>query len=161
MIVDQIYRVARVVVTCPNGRRFSGRHVALLKIVLPEHELRNRLAKQLGGAAEAKVPYGRVDVLTAATAFEVKPWRNWRSAVRQVLSYSAQTGCEPAVALFGRALSADVLRIYIRLRDSDPPVALWWWGACGWVQIRSRRECMGKPEFRWGEEPECSWATTS
>jgi hypothetical protein len=130
----------------------------MLKVAIAEHELRNRLARQLGGAAEANLPYGRADVLTATTVFEVKPWRNWRSAVRQVFSYSAQTGCTPAVALFGRARPDDVLPIYVRLRDSEPSVGLWWWaGGGGWAQIRSRRECVRQPEFRWGEEPECLW----
>lgn len=100
----------------------------------------------VGGITEASLPYGQVDVLIETTAFEVKPVAKWRRAVGQALQYSAQTGCEPAVALFGRADRARVLDIYIRLRDGDVPVQLWW-RAYRWERIGCRRDCRSMPEI--------------
>lgn len=139
-------RTVRNRVRVPNGSEFSGRFTSSLKVVLPEHELRNHLAVQLGGVAEACLPYGRPDVLTATTVFEVEPVKAWRHAVRQVHSYAAQTGCVPAVALFGRASPDKVLGLYVKLRDSAPPIEFWCWDGC-WVKVTSRKACRAMPEW--------------
>jgi hypothetical protein len=134
-------------ITVPNGRIITGRIVGLSAVTLLEHTLRDELATEVRGVTEATVGYGRADVLTADTVFEVEPFGAWRHAVRQAIQYAAQTGCQPAVALFGDAHRDVVLDIYIRLRDGKPFISLWWYSDNRWRNIGSRRECraMRKP----------------
>ena len=127
-----VKRYGKVRITAPIGRTVTGWMPGLSGGTLPEHALRDRLAEQIRGVTEASLGYGRADVLTAQTVFEVEHHTKWRTAVRQALQYAAQTGCAPAVALFGAGMSTDqMLRLYLRLRDGKPPVQLWWYGpAC-------------------------------
>lgn len=132
-------RHGRVCLRVPNGRSVHGWLPGLSSITLTEHALRDQLATQMAGLTEAHLGYGRADVLTAETVFEVEHWTKWRTAVRQALQYSAQTGCQPAVALFGAGASKDdLLKIHRRLRDDQPPMELWWWrgDASGWLWCR-------------------------
>lgn len=126
----------------PNGTLVAGRMPGFSGVTLLEHQLRDRLAFDVGGLTEATVPYGRVDVLTSTIAFEVEPIRSWRYGVRQALAYGAQTGCSPAVALFGAASSDAVLKMYLTMRDVPPPIDLWWWSRGKWDHITSRRACV-------------------
>ena len=82
----------RRAVTLPDGRQVTGWPPGTAGGRLLEHQLRDKLAAQLGGITEAALPYGRPDVLTASAVFEVEPARQWRHGVRQVLAYPAQTG---------------------------------------------------------------------
>jgi hypothetical protein len=134
-------RYGKVPVAVPNGRTVGGYLPGLCRGKLPEHALRDKLATQIKGVTEASLGYGRVDVLTAQTVFEVEHHTKWRTAIRQALQYGAQTGCAPAVALFGDCMSADALeRIYIKLRDGTPPVQLWFFLPRDerWEEISSR-----------------------
>ncbi len=133
-------------VTVPNGRTVTGAMPGRSAITLLEHALRDELATTVGGVTEASLGYGRADVLTADTAFEVEPAKAWRHAVRQAIGYAAQTGCEPAVALFGAAHAEQVADIYLRLRDGQPPAALWWYSDGHWQRISSRGACVAKRE---------------
>jgi hypothetical protein len=134
-----VRRLASRSVTLPDGRVIWGKHPGASAVRLPEHRLRDALAHQLGGITEAVLPYGRADVLTAESVFEVEPLRQWRAGVRQVLSYSAQTGLPPSLALFGRAGRDDVLAILRRLNEDQPPVMLWWSTDSRWEQISTTR----------------------
>lgn len=136
-----IQRYARQAVVVPNGREVTGYKPGLAAATLTEHILRDRLAEQIGGVTEANLGYGRADVLTAELAIEVEPCGNWRHAVRQALGYAAQTGCRPAVALFGAMRRDEVLKIYLQLRDGHPPVELWWCQYGHWRRISSRHHC--------------------
>jgi hypothetical protein len=122
-----------------DGQMVRGRYPGASASVLREHRLRDELARQLRGATESVLPYGRADVLTATTVFEVEPENNWRHAVRRVLAYAAQYGKRPAVALFGAASRDTVTARYLRLRDGTPPVELWWWSFGRWWHVSSRR----------------------
>jgi hypothetical protein len=128
-------------ITVSDGRVFYGRYPRTTERKLLEHRLSDELAVRLRGTTEAKLPYGRADVLTSTTVFEVEPAAQWRHGVRQVLAYAAQTGCTPAVALFGEASHPEVLRTYLRLRDNRPAVELWWWYGEGWRRVSNRRGC--------------------
>lgn len=139
--MDVLGRYGSTPVSVPNGRMIHGRMPGLSAVTLREHELRDVLARQIGGVTEASLGYGRADVLTSAVVFEVEPAKAWRHAVRQALQYAAQSGCEPAVALFGPASKDRVLDIYLRLRDGLPPVQLWWWHEPSWLHISSRAKC--------------------
>src|SRR6266702_2663174 len=108
---------------------------------LPEHRLRDDLARSISGITEAVLPYGRADVATETHVFEVERAEAWRDAVRQVLAYSAQCGLVPAIALFGATPHDVVLGRFLRLRDGRPPIALWWHNGWSWEFVRSRRDC--------------------
>ncbi len=134
-------RTVRRAVTVPNGRTVTGKFVGLSAVTLTEHALRDELAATVDGATEAWLGYGRADVLTAQTVFEVEHATKWRTAVRQALQYAAQTGCAPAVALFDEDMPpGDVLPLYVRLRDGKPPVGFWWHCAGKWRRIGSCSE---------------------
>lgn len=136
----QIQGLMKSELTVPNGRVVSGYRPGGAAISHLEHELRDELARQVGGLTEANLGYGRADVLTSDRAFEVEPWKQWRHAVRQSLQYSSQTGCRPVVALFGAASCHQVLATYLKLRDGHPPIELWWHNHY-WREITSRVVC--------------------
>jgi hypothetical protein len=132
-------------VVLPDGRIIRVAKPGMAGVTLEEHRLRDALARQLGGITEACLPYGRADVMTGAAVFEVETAPKWRTGARQVLAYSAQCGLPPALALFGPIHRDDLLRFYVKLRDSRPPLALWWWNGGRWDQINSRRVCRNMP----------------
>ena len=134
-------RYGTIAVDVPNGRQVNGFIPGLSAVTLPEHALRDRLAAQIRGVTEAHLGYGRADVLTAQTVFEVEHRSHWRGGVRQALQYAAQTGCQPALALFGAADRDAMTDLYLRLRDGKPPVQLWWYypDCEQWSHISSRR----------------------
>lgn len=105
----------RVTVILPDGRQITGWPPGAAGGQLLERRLRDKLATQLGGITEAQLPYGRADVLTKDTVFEVEPAENWRHGVRQVLAYAAQVGLPPAVALFGTVAAERMLAVYEQL----------------------------------------------
>jgi hypothetical protein len=137
-------RYTRVEVRVPIGREVIGHQPGTAAVTLTEHALRDRLAAQVKGATEVNLGYGRADVLTEQVVFEVERWTKWREAVRQSLQYAAQTGCRPAVALFGDGISKDeLLKVYRKLRDGRPSIELWWWrreGRWYWHHITSLGE---------------------
>jgi hypothetical protein len=144
-------RYKKKMIATPNGAEVSGFIPGLAGGVLLEHRLRDQLAKQVNGVTEATLGYGRADVLTAETVFEVEPMKAWRHGVRQTLGYSAMTGCKPAIALFGKATPDQVLRIYMKLRDGRPAIELWWWNG-RWNRITNRKQCRAQwSEERWHE----------
>ena len=138
-------RYGRIFIIVPNGRQVYGWMPGLSGGTLPEHRLRDRLAAQTHGATEASLGYGRADVLTAQTVFEVEHRAKWRTAVRQAMQYAYQTGCTPAVALFGDMTRKGMLDLYLRLRDGKPPIELWWWYSDidRWHRINSRGAVRG------------------
>jgi hypothetical protein len=131
----------------PDGRRITGWPPGAAGGQLLEHRLRDNLATQLGGITEAQLPYGRADVLTKDTVFEVEPAENWRHGVCQVLAYAAQVGLPPAVALFGTVAAERMLAVYEQLSGGQwatrppVPVALWWWDERTWRPITGRGKC--------------------
>jgi hypothetical protein len=100
-MVTSIDRYLRRWVELPDGRRVYGRDPGRSFITQVEHVLRDELGRTVRGVVEAVLPFGRADVLTAEAVFEVEPAARWRSGVRQALTYAAQTGLSPKVALFG------------------------------------------------------------
>jgi hypothetical protein len=90
---------------------------------------------------EARLPYGRADVLTATAVYEVESLGGWRTGVRQVLAYSAQSALPPVLALFGQAHHSEVLKMYLKLRDGRPPIGLYWHNGYGWQDVSSRAAC--------------------
>jgi hypothetical protein len=104
----------RETVILPDGRRIAGWPPGAASGQLLEHRLRDNLATQLGGITEAQLPYGRADVLTKDTVFEVEPAENWRHGVRQVLAYAAQVGLPPAVAQADRTAALEAANAELR-----------------------------------------------
>jgi hypothetical protein len=121
----------RETVILPDGRRITGWSPGAAGGQLLEHRLRDNLATQLGGITEAQLPYGRADVLTKDTVFEVEPAENWRYGVRQVLAYAAQVGLPPAVALFGTVAAERMLAVYEQLSGGQWPPARQSLSPCG------------------------------
>ncbi len=137
-------------VTLRNGDIIKGHHPGECAQTQPEHPYRDALARQLNGAVEATVPYGRADVRTTDRIFEVKAARHWRKAVNQAVSYGAQTGLQPAIAIFGQVDRPEMERIYLKLRDGPGGdsvhglVELWWWTHGRFTQISARKHCTGR-----------------
>jgi hypothetical protein len=144
-------RRLRRTITLPDGRTITGWPPGTAHGRLLEHQLRDKLAAQLGGITEAVLPYGRADVLTNTAVFEVEPAKQWRHGVFQAYAYAAQTGLPPAVALFGAIHHTDLLKRYLKLRSdhwsrsNTAPVALWWWDGAAWTPISSRTRCRNMP----------------
>lgn len=140
-------RYLRESVTLPDGRQIIGWPPGTAGGQLLEHRLRDKLAAQIGGITEAVLPYGRADVLTAQSVFEVEPAQHWRNGVRQALAYSAQVALPPSVALFGKMSLDGMLAVYEKLsggqfaRRSATPVALWWWDGSRWQHVTGRGKC--------------------
>lgn len=58
--------------------------------VRDERWYRDALHRKVGGSVEVALPDGdRIDILTAGEVIEVKAARHWKSALGQVLAYSA------------------------------------------------------------------------
>ena len=57
------------------------------------------LAQYLAGQPEARVEFGRIDVLTDTYAIEIDFLRKWKEGVGQSLHYAAQTGKTACLAL--------------------------------------------------------------
>lgn len=68
-----------------------------------ELKISKKLALSLKGRTEVEVPSGRIDVLTKTEVIEVKSAEQWKSAIGQVLTYSAYyPKCQPRIHLFGK-----------------------------------------------------------
>jgi hypothetical protein len=140
----------RETVTLPDGRRIHGYPPGAAGGLLEEHRLRDELARQLGGITEAKLRYGRADVMTASAVFEVESRRSWRDGVRQVLAYSAQCGLPPALALFGVIRKDELLSLFQTIASrvhavQEPRLDLWWHNGYRWQEITSRATCANMP----------------
>lgn len=128
-------RNIRKFITAPDGRHYSGRWPQQMPCA-GEGPYTAAMARRVNGACEVVIPLGRIDVATNEVAIEVEPVGSWRHGARQVLAYAAQTGQQPALALFGKA---DYLPIYLFLRDRFPAFTLWIWRGA-WVRTTNRRE---------------------
>lgn len=53
-----------------------------------EEVIRDRLQAEIGGVAEVVTPVGKIDLLTSTEIIEVKAFKDWKAALRQVLVYS-------------------------------------------------------------------------
>lgn len=112
------------------------------------HWYRDQLALQVDGAIEVSLDRHRADVVSATRVFEVEPRRTWRSGVGQAVTYSAQCGLRPALAVFGEIHRDELLRLYLQLRgetfDGLVPAAhveLWWWAGTQFERINARSRC--------------------
>jgi hypothetical protein len=145
MTASQIRRYSWRRIILPSGQSIRGTVPGLHRErpLTGERLLSDQLGQQVGGILEAGLPYGRADVLTSAAVFEVESYPTWRTGVRQVLAYAAQTGLSPQLALFGAARGDEVLSLYLQLRDGSPAIALWWYSHGRWQQL-SRRSATGK-----------------
>lgn len=54
-----------------------------------ESRVRDNLQSKLGGLTEVSTPSGRIDLLTETEIIEVKNIKDWKSALGQILIYSA------------------------------------------------------------------------
>ncbi|MGL5926215.1 hypothetical protein [Chroococcidiopsis sp.] len=55
----------------------------------PEKRIKFRLQSIVGGKTEVKTPLGRIDLLTDIEIVEVKPFKDWKAAIGQVLVYGS------------------------------------------------------------------------
>ncbi|WP_414590161.1 hypothetical protein [Scytonema sp. PCC 10023] len=70
----------------------------------PESRIRETLRSQLEGLSEVITPTGRIDILTDTEIIEVKGVREWKSALGQILVYSAlYPSHKKRIHLFGEA----------------------------------------------------------
>jgi hypothetical protein len=101
-----------------------------------ESHYRDLLAKQVDGQVEVRLPFGRADVLTDTTVYEVEPTRRWRLGAAQALQYAAQIPQRGALALYGNPEAlADA---YSELEALPPPrIELWWLDGERFVRVDS------------------------
>jgi hypothetical protein len=117
-----------------------------------EYQLRDSLARQVGGLTEVRLPLGLADVMTGDAVFEVEPRHSWRDGARQALAYSRQCGLPPALALF-RAIPAEEMRGILTVLQAmtlpgapDGFITLWWWTGRAWQQVSSLAQCADMPD---------------
>ena len=92
---------------------------------LNESHYRDILARQVGGRTEVTLPFGRADVMTDTTVWEVEPVGRWRQGVAQALQYAAQVPQRGAVAIYGKDVPlADIRRMVGAL--PPPGLEVWW-----------------------------------
>lgn len=101
---------------------------------LPESHYRDLLASQTGGTTEARLPFGRADVLTDTTIWEVEPVSTWRAGVKQALQYAAQVPQQGALALYGDHRKLPL--IWRDLQELPEPLELWWLTGDLFVRIK-------------------------
>lgn len=77
-----------------------------------EKEVRNRLAKEENGQIEIQTPIGFIDVLTESEIIEVKDFRNWKSAIGQVMAYGLYfPKNQKRIHLFGNIGRTDLKKV--------------------------------------------------
>lgn len=118
-IVDGVPRI-RVA----DGRSFPGLRPEEIVSEVGEAPFIRRLADQLRGLAEVRLPAGRADVATSSHVFEVEPMHQWRTGVRQAYGYAAMSGLKPGLALFGRG---GLRGIYREMQQTMPGAELLAW----------------------------------
>ena len=91
----------------------------------PESYYRDLLALQVGGKTEVTLPFGRADVMTDTTVWEVEPASRWTDGVAQALQYAAQVQQRGAVALYGNGVLRDKVRAKLASLP-EPGLELWW-----------------------------------
>jgi hypothetical protein len=117
---------------------------------LNESYYRDLLAKQVGGRVEAKLIFGRADVLTDTHIFEVEPIATWRHGASQALQYGSQVGQRGALAIYGEPDKlAHVFRELARL--PEPGLELWWLAGDEFVLLRSAAD-LGRYTLRGPED---------
>jgi hypothetical protein len=104
--------------------------------VNPESHYRDMLAKQVGGRTEVTLPFGRADVMTDTTVYEVEPIIRWRIGASQALRYSAQVVQQGALAVYGQPEL--LAKVYSGLQSLPwPGLELWWLDEDEFVLIES------------------------
>lgn len=100
---------------------------------LAESFYRDLLAEQVGGRIEVALPFGRCDVMTDRTVWEVEPVDRWRHGVAQALQYAAQVPQRGAIAVYGNDVPLTEIR---RAVDALPPpgIDIWWLAGGRWVR---------------------------
>ena len=134
---------------------------------IQEYQVRDELARQLGGIVEGNAVHGKTilgfaDVVTRERAFEVETYQYWRDGVRQAMQYAVQFNLVPALALFRVIRQQKMLDIYNEVREIELPglragssVELWWWAGSRWEHITSPAQCSDMPRgIRFGH---CSY----
>ncbi len=133
-----------------TGQRLTGHYPGNCAQNTSESDVRDSLAKQVHGLIEVSLPIGRADVATETDVFEVEPFRSWGAGIQQVLSYAAQTGMRPNIALFGDSSKDDRLRIFKKLRDklgytaTGFPCRLWIHQPSGWWEQITSAKAAGR-----------------
>lgn len=75
-----------------------------MNLINTEQRVRDRLHQELGGQVEVTIAVGRIDLLTDTEIVEVKEFRDWKSALGQILAYGAFfPSHQKRIHLFGTA----------------------------------------------------------
>jgi hypothetical protein len=91
----------------------------------PESFYRDLLASQVGGRIEVTLPFGRADVMTDTTVYEVEPAARWTDGIAKALQYAAQVPQRGAIALYGDG--PPLAKVRAKLASLPAPgLELWW-----------------------------------
>lgn len=120
-----------------------------------ESHYRDLLAKQVGGRTEVRLPFGRADVMTDTTVWEVEPASHYPAGVRQALQYAIQSGLRGALAAYGQPAKAE--KVFAHLAKlPGPGVDLWWFHDTRFVPVQTAEQARAISTFaetgRWSPE---------
>lgn len=96
----------------------------------PERWYQERVAAELKGKMEIRVPDGRVDVLTSGHAIEVEFSAKWKNSIGQALWYSLQTGKPAGIVLIlenEKRDMPDAIRLGSVISEHKLPIKVWLW----------------------------------
>jgi hypothetical protein len=96
----------------------------------PEKWYQEKIAAILKGKMEARVPDGRVDVLTETHAIEVEFTSKWKNALGQSLWYALQTGKIAGIVLIledEKKDMPDAIRLGSVIAAHKLPIKVWLW----------------------------------
>jgi hypothetical protein len=113
----------------------KGQMPGVTRTALPESHYRDMLARQVRGRTEVTLPFGRADVMTDTTVYEVEPVTRWKEGVAQALQYAAQVPQGGAIALYGHGVP--LARVHARLATLPAPgLELWWLAGDLFVRVK-------------------------
>jgi hypothetical protein len=105
------------------------------RTTLPESHYRDMLARQVRGRTEVTLPFGRADVVTDTTVYEVEPAARWTAGIAQALQYAAQVPQRGAIALYGDEVP--LAKVRARLASLPAPgLELWWLAGDLFVRVK-------------------------
>lgn len=87
------------------------------QLKVSEHDkIKNDLSTRLNGTTEVQNTYGAADIETEKEVIEVKPVRDYKHALGQIIFYSIATNKRPRVHLYGGKLKEEEEAVFKKLK---------------------------------------------
>ena len=141
--IPRLYRPDQAVLLA-DGREIPADNPKTASRSKPEHWLRDQLAFKVRGLVEARLPFGRADIMTPQRIFEVEHFRSSGTGAVQAFGYARQTQQQPVLALFGAASHHRMRDVYQRCQDTG--LVLWWHLDGDWHKISNGHQIRAADE---------------